>query len=118
MRKYDPVANSTNYFPEVKAFYDPIEHLVIIETQALVKHNAAFVRLGFSNGLYTYWNNHSIALGFIDGQLRMVRSPYSAEEIFSYQFLMFREESATSDNYMRESVGKKTYSSLCLKPLL
>lgn len=112
------MANSTNYFPEVKAFYDPIEHLVIIETQALVKHNAAFVRLGFSNGLYTYWNNHSIALGFIDGQLRMVRSPYSAEEIFSYQFLMFREESATSDNYMRESVGKKTYSSLCLKPLL
>lgn len=111
------LANSTNYFPDIKAFYDPVEHLVIIETQALAKHNAAFVRLGFSNGLYTYWNNHSIALGFIDGKLRMVKSPYSEEEIFSYQFLMFREEKATSDTYMRESVGKKTYSELVLSHL-
>ena len=75
-----------------------------------------YVTLGLSDGLSIYWGGNSIALGFIDGVIRMTPSPYSDAAISSYQFLLFTSEKATGDSYAKQSIGSKSYSNLCLEP--
>ena len=58
-----------------------------------------------------------MAIGYIGDTLYCVAAPGSSGEVYSYQFLLFGSETATSSTYLRESVGSKTYSSLSLSPL-
>lgn len=109
------LSNISDFTPEVKGYYDPDSHSIIIEPQQLGRYKNYYVTLGLSDGLSIYWGGNSIALGFIDGAIRMTSSPYSEASITSYQFLLFTTEKATGTSYARQSVGSKSYSNLCLE---
>lgn len=110
------LSNISDFTPEIKGYYDPDSHSIIIEPQQLGRYKNYYVTLGLSDGLSIYWGGNSIALGFIDGVIRMTPSPYSDAAISSYQFLLFTSEKATGDSYAKQSIGSKSYSNLCLKP--
>ncbi len=110
------LSNTNDFTPEVRGYYDPESHSIQIEPQQLGRYKTYYVTLGLSDGLSIYWGGNSLALGFIDGAVRMAPSPYSDAAINSYQFLLFTTEKATSASYTRQSVGSKTYSNLCLEP--
>lgn len=110
------LSNVGDFNPEIKAFFDPEIHAVIIEPQRLGRYKGNYVMLGFSDGLSIYWGNGGVALGYIDGTIQMVSSPYADAAINSYQFLLFDSEQATGTSYLRQSVGSKTYSGLSLVP--
>lgn len=111
------LSNTNDFTPQVKAYFDQSTHSVIIEPQQLGQYKGNYVTLGLSDGLSIYWGNNSLALGFIDGTIHMVASPYSSAAVSSYQFLLFSSEKATSATYLRQSVGSKSYSGLSLEPL-
>lgn len=110
------LSNISDFTPEIKGYYDPDSHSIIIEPQQLGRYKNYYVTLGLSDGLSIYWGGNSIALGFIDGVIRMTPSPYSDAAISSYQFLLFTSEKATGDSYAKQSIGSKSYSNLCLEP--
>ena len=110
------LSNTSDFTPDVKAYFDPESHSVIIEPQQLGRYKGNYVTLGFSDGLSIYWGANSIALGFIDGVIHMTPSPYASEAVNSYQFLLFGSDKPTSSSYLRQSVGSKTYSALTLEP--
>lgn len=110
------LSNTSDFTPEVRAYFDPEIHAVIIEPQQLGRYKGSYVTLGFSDGLSIYWGTSSIALGYVDGVIQMTPSPYSSAAVNSYQFLLFSSENATGTSYMRQSVGSKTYNNLSLVP--
>lgn len=110
------LSNTSDFTPEVRAYFDPEIHAVIIEPQQLGRYKGSYVTLGFSDGLSIYWGTSSIALGYVDGVIQMTPSPYSSAAVNSYQFLLFSSENATGTSYMRQSVGSKTYNNLSLAP--
>ncbi len=110
------LSNTSDFTPDVKAYFDQESHSIIIEPQRLGSYKGNYVTLGFSDGLSIYWGANSIALGFIDGVIHMTTSPYASAAVNSYQFLLFSSENATGSSYLRQSVGSKTYSSLSLQP--
>lgn len=110
------LSNTSDFTPEVKAYFDPEIHAVIIEPQQLGRYKGNYVTLGFSDGLSIYWGSNSIALGYIDGVIQMTPSPYSSAAVNSYQFLLFSTEEATGSSYLRQNVGSRTYSGLSMEP--
>ena len=54
-----------------------------------------------------------MAFGFIDGKLRLLCGPESANSVTAYQFLLFDSEG----QYIRKQVAYKTYSGLTLEKL-
>ena len=110
------LSNTSDFTPDVKAYFDPESHSIIIEPQKLGRYKGNYVTLGFSDGLSIYWGANSIALGFIDGVIHMTPSPYASAAVNSYQFLLFSTENATGSSYLRQSVGSKTYNALTLEP--
>ena len=110
------LSNTSDFIPDVKAYFDPDSHSIIIEPQQLGRYKGNYVTLGLSDGLSIYWGGNSIALGFIDGVIHMTPSPYSSAAVNSYQFLLFGSDKPTSSSYLRQSVGSKTYSALTLEP--
>lgn len=110
------MSNTSDFTPDVKAYFDEESHALIIEPQQLGRYKGNYVTLGFSDGLSIYWGGNSIALGYIDGVIQMTPSPYSSAAVNSYQFLLFSSEKATGSSYLRQSVGSKTYNNLSLEP--
>ena len=110
------LSNTSDFTPDIKAYFDPDSHSIIIEPQQLGRYKGNYVTLGLSDGLSIYWGGNSIALGFIDGVIHMTPSPYSSAAVNSYQFLLFGSDKPTSSSYLRQSVGAKTYSALTLEP--
>lgn len=110
------LSNTSDFTPEVKAYFDPESHSVIIEPQPLGRYKGNYVTLGLSDGLSIYWGGNSVSLGYVDGVIQMTPSPYSSAAVNSYQFLLFNSEQASSASYLRQSVGSKTYNSLSLEP--
>lgn len=110
------LSNTSDFTPEVTAYFDPESHSVIIEPQPLGRYKGNYVTLGLSDGLSIYWGGNSVALGFIDGVIHLTPSPYSSAAVNSYQFLLFNSEKASSSSYLRQSVGSKTYNSLQMEP--
>lgn len=110
------LSNTSDFTPDVKAYFDPESHSIIIEPQKLGRYKGNYVTLGFSDGLSIYWGANSIALGFIDGVIHMTPSPYASAAVNSYQFLLFSTENATGSSYLRQSVGSKAYNALTLEP--
>ncbi len=110
------LSNTSDFTPEVKAYFDPEIHAVVIEPQQLGRYKGNYVTLGFSDGLSIYWGTSSIALGYVDGVIQMTPSPYSSAAVNSYQFLLFSTENAIGTSYLRQSVGSKTYTNLSLAP--
>ncbi len=110
------LSNTSDFTPDVKAYFDQDSHAIIIEPQQLGKYKENYVTLGFSDGLSIYWGANSIALGFIDGAIHMTPGPSSSAAVNIYQFLLFSSEKATGSTYLRQSVESKTYSALTLSP--
>ncbi len=110
------LSNTSDFTPDVKAYFDQDSHSIIIEPQQLGKYKENYVTMGFSDGLSIYWGANSIALGFIDGAIHMTPGPNSSAAVNSYQFLLFSSEKATGSTYLRQSVGSKSYSFLTLSP--
>lgn len=110
------LSSTSDFTPEVRAYFDPDIHAVIIEPQQLGTYKGNYVTLGFSDGLSIYWGNNSLALGYVDGVIHMVPSPYASAAVNSWQFLLFSTQNATGSSYLRQSVGAKTYSALSLEP--
>lgn len=110
------LSSTSDFTPEVRAYFDQDIHAVIIEPQQLGTYKGNYVTLGFSDGLSIYWGNNSLALGYVDGVIHMVPSPYASAAVNSYQFLLFSAPNATGSSYLRQSVGAKTYSALSLEP--
>ena len=111
------LSDMRDFTPTVSGYYDGSLHAVIVEPQPLGMYRGDYVFLGMSDGFSIYWGGCSMAIGYIGYTLYCVAAPGSSGEVYSYQFLLFGSETATSSTYLRESVGSKTYSSLSLSPL-
>lgn len=106
-----------DFAPQLKGYYDKELHMLIVEPQYAGMYNGAYATLGFSNGLSIFWGDAGMAVGYIGDTLYWASSPYSAEEVNSYMFLLFSTPQASSSSYLRQYAGSKTYSSLKMKPL-
>ena len=96
-----------DFAPQLKGYYDKELHMLIVEPQYAGMYNGAYATLGFSNGLSIFWGGAGMAVGYIGDTLYWASSPYSAEEVNSYMFLLFSTPQASSSSYLRQYAGSK-----------
>lgn len=111
------MSDMRDFAPELGGYYDPQKHMIVVETQAAGMYGSSYARLGFSDGLMIYWGSDSMAIGYIGDKLYWAASPYSANSINSYMFLLFNSPQANSSSYLREYVGSRSYAAISMVPL-
>ena len=105
-----------DFTPELIGYYDEDMHAVIVGTQACGKYRDNYAFLGMSDGFSTYWGGCEFAIGYIGDTLYWLSAPGSSGNVYQYQFLLFSSDQPTSNSYLRESVGSKSWSNVSMTP--
>ncbi len=110
------MSDMRDFTPELIGYYDEDMHAVIVGTQACGKYRDNYAFLGMSDGFSTYWGGCEFAIGYIGDTLYWLSAPGSSGNVYQYQFLLFSSDQPTSNSYLRESVGSKSWSNVSMTP--
>ena len=111
------VSDMRDFTPELGAYYDRQNHMLILEPQSAGTYNGNYAMFTLTDGMSYYWGSGSLAIGYIGDTLYWAASPYAGSNVYGYLFALFNSPVTTSSSYLREYVGSKTYSFISMTPL-